>query len=141
MLNCSDIRAGMREVLLTVPTLPPIIVWENTPAPPPETGTPWTREQLSFADSDVMVVLGGAQMMVEELGVYLVDLFFPEGYGAEAADELADAVRATFPPGLIVTGPEGQVTRVRRTVRGAGLPGDGWYQVPVSIYWRSIAAT
>lgn len=85
---------------------------------------PATAAALSIRDSDEMA------------GVFQIDLNYPLNGGAGAVQSKADAIRAHFKRGTVLTGVE------VGTVSIANLgPVDGWYRVAVSINYRSFVAT
>lgn len=84
---------------------------------------PATAAALSIRDSDEMA------------GVFQIDLNYPLNGGAGAVQAKADAIRAHFKRGTVLTGVEvGAVS-----IANLG-PVDGWYRVVVSIAYRSFVA-
>lgn len=84
---------------------------------------PATAAALSIRDSDEMA------------GVFQIDLNYPLNGGAGAVQAKADAIRAYFKRGTVLTGVEvGAVS-----IANLG-PVDGWYRVAVSIAYRSFVA-
>lgn len=84
---------------------------------------PATTAPLSIRDSDEMA------------GVFQIDLNYPINSGAGAIQSKADAIRAHFKRGTVLSGVE------VGTVSVANLgPVDGWYRVAVSIAYRSFMA-
>lgn len=84
---------------------------------------PATTAALSIRDSDEMA------------GVFQIDLNYPINSGSGAAQTKADAIRAHFKRGTVLSGVE------VGTVSVANLgPADGWYRVAVSIAYRSFVA-
>jgi hypothetical protein len=69
-------------------------------------------------------------------GIFLVDIFAPEGNGANGADVLADAIRDEFTVDDVLTENTTNV-RFRWSERGQGLIDSPWYQVPVTVNWYS----
>jgi len=85
---------------------------------------PATSAQLSIRDSDEMA------------GVFQIDLNYPVNTGAGAAQAKADAIRAHFKRGTVLSGVEvGTVSCINLG------PVDGWFRVAVSINYRSFVAT
>ena len=83
-----------------------------------------TTAPLSIRDSDEMA------------GVFQIDLNYPINSGAGSAQAKADAIRAHFKRGTVLSGVE------LGTVSVANLgPVDGWFRVAVSINYRSFVAT
>jgi hypothetical protein len=86
----------------------------NIPAP---------TSPLSLRDSDEMA------------GVFQIDLNYPLNAGAGPVQTKADAIRAHFKRGTVLSGVE------LGTVSVANLgPVDGWYRVAASIAYRSFVA-
>lgn len=84
---------------------------------------PATTAPLSIRDSDEMA------------GVFQIDLNYPINSGAGGAQAKADAIRAHFKRGTVLSGVE------LGTVSVANLgPVDGWFRVAVSIAYRSFVA-
>ena len=84
---------------------------------------PATTAALSIRDSDEMA------------GVFQIDLNYPLNGGAGAVQAKADAIRAHFKRGTVLTGVEvGSVS-----IANLG-PVDGWYRVAVSIAYRAFVA-
>lgn len=84
---------------------------------------PATTAALSIRDSDEMA------------GVFQIDLNYPLNGGAGAVQAKADAIRAHFKRGTVLTGVEVGAASI------ANLgPVDGWYRVAVSIAYRSFVA-
>ena len=84
---------------------------------------PATTAPLSIRDSDEMA------------GVFQIDLNYPINSGAGAIQAKADAIRAHFTRGTVLSGVE--VGTVSVATLG---PVDGWYRVAVSINYRSFVA-
>lgn len=84
---------------------------------------PATTAPLSIRDSDEMA------------GVFQIDLNYPINSGAGGAQAKADAIRAHFKRGTVLSGVElGAVS-----VANLG-PVDGWFRVAVSVAYRSFVA-
>ncbi len=84
---------------------------------------PATTASLSIRDSDEMA------------GVFQIDLNYPLNGGAGAVQAKADAIRAHFKRGTVLTGVEvGAVS-----IANLG-PVDGWHRVAVSIAYRAFVA-
>lgn len=84
---------------------------------------PATSAPLSIRDSDEMA------------GVFQIDLNYPINSGAGGAQAKADAIRAHFKRGTVLSGVEvGTVSCINLG------PVDGWFRVAVSIAYRSFVA-
>lgn len=84
---------------------------------------PATTAPLSIRDSDEMA------------GVFQIDLNYQINSGAGGAQAKADAIRAHFKRGTVLSGVElGAVS-----VANLG-PVDGWYRVSVSVFYRAFVS-
>lgn len=84
---------------------------------------PATTAPLSIRDSDEMA------------GVFQIDLNYPINSGAGGAQAKADAIRAHFKRGTVLSGVEvGTVSCINLG------PVDGWFRVAISIAYRSFVA-
>ena len=84
---------------------------------------PAATAPLSIRDSD------------ETAGVFQIDLNYPVNSGAGAAQAKADAIRAHFKRGTVLSGVE------LGTVSVANLgPVDGWYRVSLSVGYLAFVA-
>lgn len=82
---------------------------------------PATTAPLSIRDSDEMA------------GVFQIDLNYPLNGGAGAVQAKADAIRAHFKRGTVLTGVEiGAVS-----IANLG-PVDGWFRIVVSVSYRAF---
>jgi len=73
-------------------------------------------------------------------GLFQASLFFPSGSGTGLAESAADAVRAKFPPGQVVTQNE-TVVRVRYAERAPAQAHPDWVMVPVTVAWTTRTST
>ncbi len=109
------------------------LAFDGSPAPPAvETAqankTPWCRVTVRDGDSGFATTASTLRP-----GVLFVQVFTDDGIGAKTARQLADSLTAHL---------EGYVSGALRleaaTVTTVG-PGDGYYQVNVSVPWRVYA--
>ena len=91
------------------------------------THSPGFRELFTFPST------GG---WVQTTGLMFVDLFFPMGAGPSAADTLAAAVEARFPPGQEFTLSGSRTLRITRSLARGGFRERDWYHVPVEVGWE-----
>ena len=136
MSDFSNIRAALEQQLTTVVGIPGATqrAWENVKFTP-TTGAPWVRMTLQPGES--RAAIRGDAPVLEFIGMFQVDIFLPEGTGPNAADTLADAVRAKFGPGLDLTF-NSVTTRISYSERGVGDLDPPWYKVPIFIAWFSF---
>jgi hypothetical protein len=135
MTAMTDIRAALEQQLVTVTGIPSSSnrAWENVRFEPTP-GTTWVRMQIIPAAMRPSVRGPSPQLLYE--GIFLVDIFAPEGNGANGADVLADAIRDEFTVDDVLTENTTNV-RFRWSERGQGLIDSPWYQVPVTVNWYS----
>ena len=101
----------------------------------PVTGVAWLRATLMPATIENPTI---ELLTTIERGIFAVSLFYPKGDGPAAAETAAEAVRALFPAGLVLT-ESGCVTRVLRTPSiAAPVVETDWFSIPVSIRYTSI---
>jgi hypothetical protein len=128
-------KLALRNLMLQVSGIPSERAYENEGfAPPnPTAGNTWLRETYLPGEENRI-----GTNLIEALGLVQYDLFYPEGTGAYAADELADAIKSALRPGRATT--LAGLT-IRRTQRLRGRTEEsGWYMVPVEVYWRLHAS-
>lgn len=125
------IRAALETALAAMtPALD--TAWENT-VPAPVADVPYQRVKMVFADPENAEI--GPTFL--ERGYMQVDLLYPAGTGAGAAQARVELLRAAFYRGRALTA-SGQSVLVERTP--SILPGfddAGRYCVPVRIPFRS----
>jgi hypothetical protein len=129
----SDIRAALETQLANTAGLPTARNWEAVTFDPPAVSVPYVRASYQPTSSRA-VTMGNAPVFLH-LGLFLVDLFYPLGQGPKAAEAMADAVRARFKIPLMLV-QNGTRVAIRYCERGAGLPADGRFLVPVTVAWR-----
>jgi hypothetical protein len=132
----TDIRAALEQQIASVTGIPSAAnrSWENVRFKP-TTGTSWVRMTLQPGES--RPAIRGANPVLEYIGLFLVDVFVPEGTGPNAADVLADNIRNQFAPGTDIT-ENATTVRIRHSERADGQLDGPWYMVPVSISWYSF---
>lgn len=104
--------------------------FENASGADPVTGTPYQQAYMLYAEPDNSV-LGCVRR--REVGIFQVTLCYPIGAGSAAAQARADAIRAHFARGTVVSA-GGQNTLINRTPSKVTLGRiDDRYKVVVSI--------
>lgn len=139
MTAYSDIRAALEQRVITVTGFPNAAnrAWENVRFEPTD-GTTWAR--MTLAPSSSRPAVRGASPQILYEGLFLCDIFAPEGTGPNAAETLADAVRDAFTVDDVLTQGSTNV-RFRWSERNQGIPDSPWYQVPVTVSWYSYRGT
>ncbi len=123
-----DLQAALNDRLSDeFPTMP--VAWENRSFTP-VVGTPYLKANLLRADSEVITL--GPNPYKERRGIFQVSCMYPAGEGWGNATSKAAEVAAAFPDSSSFVYNGLTVNIVESTVN-SGLPGDGWYMVPVSI--------
>lgn len=131
-MSSSDIRRALEQQLSAISGLPSI-AYENT-AFVPTTGTAWIRATFQpQATRQSVLGTGGAERYE---GLFLIDVFYPQGSGPLDADTMADTIKAQFDPGDIYT-ENGKRIRIEYSERGQGQNDSPWYFVPVTVRWFS----
>lgn len=128
MIDHVAVRQAIRTRLLTVVGLPSDIAWENRAFDPPNDGSAWLRE-FYYPDPERQV----ANDVIEGTGFMTYDVVYPANAGTEAAEGLADDIKAVFePPGSLAAN-----LSIISSVRDPGFTQLPWYYVPVRIAWRA----
>lgn len=101
----------------------------------PAVGTLYLKEHLIPTGTDP---IGTGDDDPDKLrGIYQVTVCAEAGTMRGAAQEQARLVAAHFPKGGEYTS-GGVTARIRRVEVARGFTADGWYKIPVSIYYQSI---
>jgi hypothetical protein len=132
-----QIRSALRSQLRTVTGYPgdSLVAWEgllfqrSAPTVPPAAPVVWIRE--TFMPSSEQLVATG---YIEALGLVQFGVCYQANQGIGAADDLADAIIASFRPGLTLA----NLVWITQAQRARSITEADWIQVPVSIYWRAF---
>lgn len=112
----------------------PSIQTENTRFTDVE--APWVRTTLLPALSALQTV--GANAVRKYMGIYQVDVIYPEDVGFAPGRTMADAVVAAFPIGLFLT--DGTITvQIEMATAMSALPLLTFTYIPVQIQWAVYA--
>lgn len=133
----ADIRNALEKQLVNVTNGPGAggIAWENYEFNP-TTGTAWLRPTLSPTRGRPTDVSASGIKRYD--GLFLVDVFAPQGDGPKKGDDLADAVVAAYPPGTPLTDNGVSVQIEWAEVSGSAVTDPPWYMVPVAVKWKSF---
>lgn len=101
----------------------------------PVVGTLYLSEKV-FPSGNVPLGTGNADTDRHQ-GLYQVTVHGKAGDGRNEVEEQADLVAAHFPKGGEYTS-GGITVRVRRVEIEQGFNSEGWYVMPVSVYWQAI---
>lgn len=130
-MSIEQIRTLLDTQLATVASLP-YHQAENTRYEP-KTAVPWVRSTMSPAETVRRTTFS------DELnGLYLVDVFYPQGKGTTTAAEMAQAIKEAFPRGSRL----GEAVDVPLYVMGSWIEAsrdlNSHYQIPLIIKWSCI---
>lgn len=110
--------------------------FENTPVKP-VIGTPYQRVTLIPADTQSPTM--PADGFKRESGYLQVDLSYPESAGSSAAMARKEAIGVQFPRGLTLADGAVRLCIYREVSIGRGRNEDGFYRLPVYIYyWADV---
>jgi hypothetical protein len=133
----SNIRVALESNVTNVTGVPSSgnISWENVRFEP-TTGSKWIRSTFRPTRRRPLDVTAKGLQRYD--GLFLVDIFIPEGGGPSEADTLADNVVNSFEAGTILTA-NGQEVMIEHAEISEALNEDSpWYQVPVTIKWKAF---
>ena len=130
----ANIQLALDTQLQTVAGLPTF--YQENQAATSQNINAFCRSTLAAAKSTI--IGSGINPVVQQTGLYQVDLFYPVGYGYSAARNMADAVIAAFPPGFILLS-DGvtQLTILTAWSQGgvATRNDSAFWQIPIRIEW------
>jgi hypothetical protein len=114
---------------------------ENT-VPSANGVTPFCRSTLAPAKSTILSL--GSNPVVQQTGLYAVDLYFPTSYGYVPGRTMADLVINAFPPGQLLM-PDGVNNLIILTAwsqPGSGYADDGnFWGIGIRVEWQIRTAT
>ncbi len=132
-MSLKTIRNLLQTKLTTI-TSPLATAWENSRFKP-VTGTAWQKIHLLPAESENPTL--GSTVLIYESGIFQISLFYPSMAGPNDAVTRAEAIKALFPRGLSLSS-DGITIKIYKTPAIAtAFYDDGWYVLPVSIYYYS----
>jgi len=103
----------------------------------PTQGTPWAQVFFLPAPPKVATLSGSGED--EHEGIFQVNLNYPQGDGAGAAADKADAIREIFEAGAKFAY-NSQEVLILSTGRAGGRNAEGWFILPVEIKFRARTA-
>jgi len=132
-MSMPQIRRALEKHLASLD--PPVpTAWDNVGFSPPADGSVYQEARfVPNAPNDEMM----DTLTYIEQGFLQVALFYPQGKGPRDADNRVDALRTHFRRGTTLTenGIDTIITGVPEVA--AGLPVEGQWRVPVTIYWQA----
>lgn len=99
----------------------------------PTLGTSYQRVALLPAQTENVEVAGGGVVIAREQGIYQVSLYCRADAGAGVAATRADALRAHFQRGTVLSAAGVSVLIVRTPSVAPSMYDGDWYVVPVSV--------
>jgi hypothetical protein len=139
-LNTANVQSALDTQLQTVVGLPTF--FEENQAASAQNITPYCRSTLAPAKSNIIGI--GNPVMVEESGLYQIDLFYPTAYGFTPARTMAEAIRNAFPPASFLLLPD--LVNKLIVLSAWSLPGTNYnntsafWQFPVRVEWVFYSA-
>lgn len=125
-----DIRRVLETTLAGITGIPSI-AWENVTFSP-TTGTSYVKAR--FAPTVREPAVRGLNPQMYYQGIFVVDVYCPEGTGPATADDLADSIIDAFDaPNDLTVG--GTSITIRYAERELGTQEGAFYRVPVVISW------
>lgn len=113
--------------------LPALRALQGEKFTPPTTQRPWWRETLKPVASARTTL--GLPARVRESGLYMVDLFYPAGYSAAAAEQMGRLVKLALFPGHTAMEGETHVTVMRTVQESIEEDPPAWILQPVTTEW------
>ena len=125
-----DIRKVLETTLANVSGIPQI-AWENVTFSP-TTGTSYVKAR--FAPTVREPAVRGLNPQMYYQGIFVVDVYCPEGVGPSTADGIANSIIDAFdaPNDLTV---DGTSVTIRFAERELGTQEGAFYRIPVVISW------
>ena len=132
-----EIRASLESHVGNVPGIPGPAhrAWQNVRFEP-TTGTSWVR--ITFQPTRRRPQDVTANGLQRNDGLFLIDVFTPEGNGPSPAETLADSVVDTFESGTNLQS-NGVTTLIEYAeIDRAPNQDSPWFQVSVTVKWKSF---
>jgi hypothetical protein len=133
MTISASIRAALEVALAAVPGIPAARAYQGVLFTP-VLGTPWVRASIVWTTQRQAAL--GTDLYLHE-GLFLVNVFSPQGKGAKAVEAIADAICADFVP----TAPLGNGVRVRYAQKAALIEEPDWLSIPITIGFYTYATS
>ena len=132
-----EIRASLESHVGNVPGIPGPAhrAWQNVRFEP-TTGITWVR--VTFQPTRRRPQDVTANGLQRNDGLFLIDVFTPEGNGPSSAETLVDSIVNTFEAGTILQS-NGVTTFIEYAeVNRAPNQDSPWFQVSVTVKWKSF---
>ena len=133
----ANIRASLELQIANVPGIPGPSnrAWQNVRFAP-STGHSWVRMTFQPSRRRPLDVTAGGTQRID--GVFLIDVFTPEGSGPSLAEDLADNVVTTFEAGTVLGSGSVQTQIEYAEISRAANQDSPWFQIPVTVKWKSF---
>lgn len=126
-----DIRGALQARLATVSGIP-AIAYEALPFKPVR-GTPFVACVVAPVSAD-QATLGDGHVVLHR-GTFEVSVVYPSNKGTGDAEAMADAIKAEFRGGTVLTRNTTQVI-IAGAKRSLALIEADWLRIPVSVAWH-----
>ena len=137
MSGTTEIRAALVSRLIAASPGAAIasasIAWENKTFAP-VAGTRWYRATFLPGMANAAAIGDGAQN--RHYGLMQIDVCEPKNLGDVLAANEAERIATCYKRGTVLTY-TGVLVRIERVYRGAAIPSDDWYMVPILIEYRA----
>jgi hypothetical protein len=131
-MTLSQIKALLEQKLLAMPGVLPT-AFENVVFSPP--AGPY---QSCYHLINSPVDLGLEGTLTEERGILQITLRYPEGKGRQQADGMVEQLKEHFKAPQILSGSGFRIELNKTPSAASGMPDEGRWNVPISIYWRAF---
>lgn len=131
-MKLTEIKALLEQKLLAMPGVLPT-AFENVPFKPPD-GPYQACYHLINSPVDHAMTMD----MTEERGILQITVRYPEGKGRQQADAMIDQIKAHFRPHQVINGSNFRIELTKTPSASSGVPDEGRWCIPVSIYWRAF---
>jgi len=132
-MSLKIIRNLLQTKLITVSN-PLQTAWENSRYKPVD-GTAWQKINLLPLEPENPTF--GTTALIFESGIFQVTLFFPEFAGPNDAIDRAILIKDLFSRGLTLASGAVTVKIYKTPAISPAMHNDGWYVLPVSIFYYS----
>ena len=133
MADFRNIRRALEKQLNNIIDLPPI-AWENTSFISSDKDS-FIRARIQV--SQQLPVNVGINSLIENIGVFLVDVFYRRDTATSQIDVTVDNILTAFSYGTFLTESVDTVI-IRSSERQGGITDEPWYFVPITINWYSL---
>lgn len=137
----TDIRAALESNVSNITNVPAAQYrsWENVRFEPSD-DQKWIRMTFQPSRRRPLNVNPGATLDKSRYdGIFVIDVFAPEGDGPNTAESLADNIVDAFEAGTVLSANSQDVEIRYAEIGNAPNEDSPWYQVPVTIGWKAFS--